>query len=54
MAKALENACLQEGGDKVVSVTSQEQDGSQESVHDDQQWFAGYAARDLLRALCRR
>jgi PmbA protein len=32
MARALEDACLQAGGAKVVSVTSTVQDGSQESV----------------------
>jgi len=30
MVKALEQACLEEGGDKVISVTAQEQDGYQE------------------------
>jgi PmbA protein len=43
MAKALESACLQAGGDKVVSVTSQVQDGSQESVMVTSNGFEGYA-----------
>jgi PmbA protein len=44
MAKAVENACLQAGGDKVISVTSQVQDGSQESVMVASNGFEGYAA----------
>jgi len=44
IAKALEHACLQAGGDKVVSVTSQVQDGSQESVMVASNGFEGYAA----------
>jgi len=43
MAKALENACLQAGGDKVVSVTSQVQDGSQESVMVASNGMVGYS-----------
>jgi PmbA protein len=43
LAKALEKACLEAGGDKVVSVTSQEQDGSQESLQMTSNGFSGYA-----------
>ena len=43
MVKALEKACLQEGGDKVVSVTAQEQDGCQESLQMTSNGFEGYA-----------
>jgi len=43
MAKALEKACLQEGGDKVVSVTSQEDDGYQESLQMTSNGFSGFA-----------
>ena len=49
MAKAVEDACLQAGGDKVISVTAQVQDGSQESVMVTSNGFEGYAAGDLLR-----
>jgi len=43
MAKAMENACLREGGEKVISVTAQEQDGYQESLQMTSNGFAGYA-----------
>jgi PmbA protein len=43
MVKAIEKACLQEGGDKVVSVTAQEQDGFQESLQMTSNGFTGYA-----------
>jgi PmbA protein len=43
MAKALEKACLLEGGDKVVSVTAQEEDGYQESLQMTSNGFAGHA-----------
>jgi PmbA protein len=43
MAKSLEKACLRQGGDKVVSVTAQEQDGSQESLQMTSNGFFGYA-----------
>jgi len=43
MARALEGACLQAGGDKVISVTSQVQDGSQESVMVASNGFEGYS-----------
>ncbi|MCJ7484069.1 MAG: TldD/PmbA family protein [Thermodesulfovibrionales bacterium] len=42
MVKALEKACLQEGGDKVISVTAQEQDGFQESLQMTSNGFAGH------------
>jgi PmbA protein len=42
MVKALEKACLQEGGDKVISVTAQEQDGYQESLQMTSNGFAGF------------
>jgi PmbA protein len=42
MVKALEKACLEEGGDKVISVTAQEQDGCQESLQMTSNGFAGY------------
>jgi PmbA protein len=43
MVKALEKACLQEGGDKVVSVTAQEEDGYQESMQMTSNGFSGHA-----------
>jgi PmbA protein len=43
MAKAMENACLQAGGDKVISVTTQVQDGSGESVLLASNGFEGYS-----------
>jgi len=43
MAKALESACLQAGGDKVVSVTAQVEDGSQESVLMTSNGMVGYS-----------
>ena len=43
MVKAMETACLKEGGDKVVSVTAQEQDGYQESLQMTSNGFAGFA-----------
>ena len=43
MAKALETACLKEGGDKVVSVTAQEEDGYQESLQMTSNGFTGFA-----------
>jgi PmbA protein len=43
MVRALEKACLQEGGDKVVSVTAQEEDGYQESLQMTSNGFAGHA-----------
>jgi PmbA protein len=43
MAKAIEKACLQEGGDKVISVTAQEQDGYQESLQMTSNGFTGHA-----------
>ncbi len=43
MAKAMENACLQAGGDKVISVTALEEDGSQESVMVASNGFEGYS-----------
>ncbi len=43
MVKAMEKACLQEGGDKVVSVTAQEEDGYQESLQMTSNGFSGHA-----------
>lgn len=43
MAKAMENACLREGGEKVISVTAQEQDGYQESLQMTSNGFEGFA-----------
>jgi PmbA protein len=43
LAKAMENACLQAGGDKVISVTAQEEDGNQESVMVGSNGFEGYS-----------
>jgi PmbA protein len=43
LAKALEKACLQEGGDRVISVTAQEQDGYQESLQMTSNGFVGHA-----------
>jgi PmbA protein len=42
LVKALEKACLQEGGNKVISVTAQEQDGYQESLQMTSNGFEGY------------
>ncbi len=43
MVKALETACLKEGGDKVISVTAQEEDGYQESLQMSSNGFTGHA-----------
>jgi PmbA protein len=43
MAKAMEDACLREGGEKVISVTAQEQDGYQESMQMTSNGFVGFA-----------
>jgi PmbA protein len=43
MVRALEQACLQEGGDRAISVTAQEQDGYQESLQMTSNGFAGSA-----------
>ncbi|MCX6554841.1 MAG: TldD/PmbA family protein [Candidatus Aminicenantes bacterium] len=43
MVKRMEKACLQEGGDKVISVTAQEEDGFQESLQMTSNGFAGFA-----------
>jgi PmbA protein len=43
LAQAMEKACLQEGGDNVVSVTAQEQDGRQESLLMSSNGFTGYS-----------
>ncbi|MBN2400066.1 MAG: TldD/PmbA family protein [Candidatus Aminicenantes bacterium] len=43
MVKALETACLKEGGDKVVSVTAREEDGTQESLQMSSNGFTGHA-----------
>ena len=53
MVKAMENACLLEGGEKVISVTAQEQDGYQESLQMTSNGFDGLCAGDLLCGLCR-
>jgi PmbA protein len=43
LVKAMENACLREGGEKVISVTAQEQDGYQESLQMTSNGFEGHA-----------
>lgn len=44
IARAMEEACLQAGGDKVISVTAEEQDGESEGVLLASNGFSGYQA----------